>query len=109
MIFEEACDRYGNPPKEVEFLFEVMSLRAFMKEKLIQNIRFSDNKLILNMHAQANVNRSGVLDLVSRHRNYSITSTGSFVCNQVFKDLQLGDLRPYMIERPYSVATVDKL
>ncbi len=49
-IAEEVEDRYGRPPPEVHLLFELMSLRGFLRARGIESLAYRDGILRFRFH-----------------------------------------------------------
>lgn len=97
-IFDEINDLYGKAPLEVANLFEVMTLRVFLKIKLITTFRFSGNTISINFHPEARLRRKQVIDLVSSDRKkYSINNSGGLSYRDVFSENELSEVSPQKI------------
>jgi transcription-repair coupling factor (superfamily II helicase) len=73
----EIEDRFGAYGEAVENLFLVMNLRRALKEFLVQQISYSDNKIFLLFHAESPVKVEKLLELIHRQKSrYRLSPDG---------------------------------
>jgi transcription-repair coupling factor (superfamily II helicase) len=76
-IAEEIRDRFGPPTPEVENLFRVMNLRRVLREFLVEQIDYHDERLSIRFHALSPVKVERLLDLINRnHGRYRLSPDG---------------------------------
>jgi transcription-repair coupling factor (superfamily II helicase) len=76
-IQEEIRDRFGPIPPEVENLFRVMDLRRVLKDHLVEQVSYHDERLSLRFHEQSPVKVERLLDLINRnHGRYRLSPDG---------------------------------
>jgi transcription-repair coupling factor (superfamily II helicase) len=76
-IKEEIRDRFGPVTPEVENLFRVMDLRRVLKDYLVEQVSYHEDRLSLRFHEQSPIKVERVLDLINKnHGRYRLSPDG---------------------------------
>ncbi|MCL4137579.1 UNVERIFIED_CONTAM: hypothetical protein GTU68_047069 [Idotea baltica] len=87
-ILEEISDRFGQPPIEVESLFEYMALRCFAKRHLLEVVRRSANGLFIKFHEQQEVNQAAALRLVKLNSGVRLTPGRAIIIDMEWDSIE---------------------
>lgn len=70
---EEIIDRFGNPGRESDNLFDIMTLRAFLRTCGIEKLEAAIDRIIVTFHPDAEIDPDAVLSLImSRPARYRL-------------------------------------
>ena len=75
-LFDEICDRFGNPPPEVEMLWRIAALRGLCRAMKIRGIHVASGNIRIVFSEHPNVAPEAVMKLMDKYKNKMTFKSG---------------------------------